>query len=184
MFRVFFSGENNFKKLISAGGFLCWLATKSCHIMLNLTFTTAAVTAASSSSSSSSPSRRRHYSNSIILSRPSLVASSSSSKKSTRGGVRVSSSASEQQQPAKIQETYQFHSPGKVTFAHETDEEKPKWTNCEISHVGDVNEGVNVKLGVVIGTFRFSFFFFFFYSLSLLQQQQQQQINNKLYDIK
>lgn len=68
-----------------------------------------------------------------------------------------SSSASEQQQPAKIQETYQFHSPGKVTFAHETDEEKPKWTNCEISHVGDVNEGVNVKLGVVIGTFRFSF---------------------------
>jgi len=170
----FFQGKINFKKLISAGGFLCWLATKSCHIMLNLTFTTAAVTAASSSSSSSSPSRRRHYSNSIILSRPSLVASSSSSKKSTRGGVRVSSSASEQQQPAKIQETYQFHSPGKVTFAHETDEEKPKWTNCEISHVGDVNvnEGVNVKLGVVIGTFRFSFFFFFFYSLSLLQQQQ------------
>jgi len=86
--------------------------------------------------------------------------------------VSSSSSASEQQQPAKIQETYQFHSPGKVTFAHETDEEKPKWTNCEISHVGDVNEGVNVKLGVVIGTFRFSFFFFFFYSLSLLQQQQ------------
>ena len=56
-----------------------------------------------------------------------------------------SSSASEQQQPAKIQETYQFHSPGKVTFAHETDEEKPKWTNCEISHVGDVTVNTQKK---------------------------------------
>ena len=76
-------------------------------------------------------------------------------------------SSSSEQQPAKIQETYQFHSPGKVTFAHETDEEKPKWTSCEISHVGDVNEGVNVKLGVVIGTFYFHFLLYLLF-LSLL----------------
>ena len=63
-----------------------------------------------------------------------------------------SSSSSSSNEPAKIQETYQFHSPGKVTFAHETEEEQSKWTNCGISHVGDVNEDAKVKLGVVIGT--------------------------------
>ena len=65
--------------------------------------------------------------------------------------IRASSSSSSNE-PAKIQETYQFHSPGKVTFAHETEEEQSKWTNCGISHVGDVNEDAKVKLGVVIGT--------------------------------
>ncbi len=40
-----------------------------------------------------------------------------------------------------------------MTFAHETDGEKSKWTNCEISHVGDVNEETKVKLGIVIGEF-------------------------------
>ncbi|CAL6291521.1 unnamed protein product [Bathycoccus prasinos] len=88
-----------------------------------------------------------------------LPSSSSSSKKGNnfKRGFRLSSSSSseqQQEQPAKIQETYQFHSPGgKVTFAHETDAEKSKWTNCEISHVGDVNEETKVKLGIVIGEF-------------------------------
>ncbi len=75
--------------------------------------------------------------------------SSDSSTRKTNLRIRASSSSNE---PAKIQETYQFHSPGKVTFAHETEEEQSKWTNCGISHVGDVNEDAKVKLGVVIGT--------------------------------
>ena len=75
--------------------------------------------------------------------------SSYSSTRKTNLRIRASSSSKE---PAKIQETYQFHSPGKVTFAHETEEEQSKWTNCGISHVGDVNEDAKVKLGVVIGT--------------------------------
>ncbi|CAL6292954.1 unnamed protein product [Bathycoccus prasinos] len=98
------------------------------------------------------PSSTRATTNNSI-NRPS--SSSSSSKKgnnNNKRGFRASSSSSEQ--PAKIQETYQFHSPeGKVTFAHETDGEKSKWTNCEISHVGDVNEQAKVKLGIVIGEF-------------------------------
>ena len=73
----------------------------------------------------------------------------SSTRKTNPLRIRASSSSNE---PAKIQETYQFHSPGKVTFAHETEEEQSKWTNCGISHVGDVNEDAKVKLGVVIGT--------------------------------
>ncbi len=77
------------------------------------------------------------------------VSSDVSSTRKTKLRIRASSSSNE---PAKIQETYQFHSPGKVTFAHETEEEQSKWTNCGISHVGDVNEDAKVKLGVVIGT--------------------------------
>ena len=76
------------------------------------------------------------------------VSSDVSSTRKTNLRIRASSS----NEPAKIQETYQFHSPGKVTFAHETEEEQSKWTNCGISHVGDVNEDAKVKLGVVIGT--------------------------------
>ena len=78
------------------------------------------------------------------------VSSDVSSTRKTNLRIRASSSSSNE--PAKIQETYQFHSPGKVTFAHETEEEQSKWTNCGISHVGDVNEDAKVKLGVVIGT--------------------------------
>ena len=76
--------------------------------------------------------------------------SSDSSTRKTNLRIRASSSSSNE--PAKIQETYQFHSPGKVTFAHETEEEQSKWTNCGISHVGNVNKDAKVKLGVVIGT--------------------------------
>ena len=79
------------------------------------------------------------------------VSSDVSSTRKTNLRIRASSSSSSNE-PAKIQETYQFHSPGKVTFAHETEEEQSKWTNCGISHVGDVNEDAKVKLGVVIGT--------------------------------
>ena len=77
------------------------------------------------------------------------VSSDSSTRKTN---LRIRSSSSSSNEPAKIQETYQFHSPGKVTFAHETEEEQSKWTNCDILHVGDVNEDAKVKLGVVIGT--------------------------------
>jgi len=80
------------------------------------------------------------------------VSSDVSSTRKTNLRIRASSSSSSSNEPAKIQETYQFHSPGKVTFAHETEEEQSKWTNCGISHVGDVNEDAKVKLGVVIGT--------------------------------
>ena len=80
------------------------------------------------------------------------VSSDVSSTRKTKLRIRASSSSSSSNEPAKIQETYQFHSPGKVTFAHETEEEQSKWTNCGISHVGDVNEDAKVKLGVVIGT--------------------------------
>jgi 6,7-dimethyl-8-ribityllumazine synthase len=111
-----------------------------------------------SSSVTSLPSSSTRATTNNSINRPSSSSSSSKKGNNFKRGFRLSSSSSsseqQQEQPAKIQETYQFHSPGgKVTFAHETDAEKSKWTNCEISHVGDVNEETKVKLGIVIGEF-------------------------------
>lgn len=62
-------------------------------------------------------------------------------------------------EPAKLQQTYTFHTPGSVqetddvvVFAHQTDEEASKWENSHVSHVGDGNE-FPVRVGVVIGEF-------------------------------
>jgi len=62
-------------------------------------------------------------------------------------------------EPAKLQQTYTFHTPGSVqetddvvVFAHQTDEEASKWENSHVSHVGEGNE-FPVRVGVVIGEF-------------------------------
>lgn len=62
-------------------------------------------------------------------------------------------------EPAKLQQTYTFHTPGSVqetddvvVFAHQTDEEASKWENSHVSHVGDGNE-FPMRVGVVIGEF-------------------------------
>ena len=68
-------------------------------------------------------------------------------------------SAAKKGEKAKLPKEYEHHSPGSVqetddvvVFAHQTDEEAPKWANTAISHVGDGSDAP-VRVGVVIGEF-------------------------------
>lgn len=80
-----------------------------------------------------------------------------------RGGARPLRQAvvasAKKGEKAKLPKEYEHHSPGSVqetddvvVFAHQTDEEAPKWANTAISHVGDGSDAP-VRVGVVIGEF-------------------------------
>jgi hypothetical protein len=74
------------------------------------------------------------------------------------GETKTTTKAQNWNEPQTVREEYKHHTRGKVVFQHEKEEEKSKWANCDISHVGfsdddrtDDDDLRKIKLGIVIG---------------------------------
>ena len=74
------------------------------------------------------------------------------------GETKTTTKAQNWNEPQTVREEYKHHTRGKVVFQHEKEEEKSKWANCDISHVGfsdddrtDADDLRKIKLGIVIG---------------------------------